>query len=669
MNKLLNTNETAKRLGTSKSYICRLCKTNQLPGAIKKNGCWQIPSTADVRMSEAVAADAAIPDELWGVPPVKQQEAIRRSGLLKELSKHVARIVIDGGLRTYAYESFAIARSIPVSSLLRWRKAYRLHGLVGLVDSRGGCANPSDQISPTAFDFFRSLYLDPRQMSVKLCWQMIRELDSSESRGWHIPPLHSMHRLVNQIPLGARVLHREGLTKYEALCAPYILKDIETIKPGEIWVGDHHQCNCWVRYRNRWVRPWLTAWQDMRSRAMLGWYVSACPNQTTIMRSMKRAVEVYGPPDAVKIDNGKDYDSQMFTGTTKAARHALTRKKVLKAGYIDEPIVAGIYAMLDISVSFAIPYNAKAKPIERFFDTFDRQFIKAIETYCGKDIPRRPADIQKMLEDEAVIARAETIESFADKARTYFTDTYNRSAHTGDGMDGRSPDDVMNTRESRRAVAEGVLELLMRVWSGELVVGKNGVKFKGIWYGQYDQELLIRQGHKVRVAYDPDDVSKIWVYDAKTMKLITRAWQARLVAYGHTVDVNEDDVREGMRMARRAKKIVEEYSDASLIAQSDITTLAMKAMQADVLPPAEPARSVAIRPVRTPLDGQVAEHRRRKNQEILQQAIGTQDRKKLDFDLESINPHRQSRHREPLDFGVDTTNAYGNLENEGFSDE
>ena len=67
---------------------------------------------------------------------------------------------------------------------------------------------------------------------------------------------------------------------------------------------------------------------------------------------MKRAIEVYGPPDAVKIDNGKDYDSQMFTGTTKAARHALTRRKVLKAGYIDEPAIAGIYAMLDISVSF-----------------------------------------------------------------------------------------------------------------------------------------------------------------------------------------------------------------------------------------------------------------------------------------------------------------------------
>ncbi len=647
MSNYLDIKTTANRLGTSKQYISRLCRAGKLPGAVKKNGYWQIPSTADVRMGESVTTDPAVPDELWGISPVKQQEAIRRSGLLKELSKHLARTVMDGGLRTYAYESFAAARDIPVSSLLRWRTAYRKHGLVGLVDSRGGCATSSAQITPDAFEFFRSLYLDPRQMSVKLCWQMTRELNSSESRGWHIPPLHSMHRLVNRIPLGARVLHREGLTKYEALCAPYILKDIKTIKPGEIWVGDHHQCNCWVRYRNRWVRPWLTAWQDMRSRTMLGWYISACPNQTTIMQSMKRAVEVFGPPDAVKIDNGKDYDSQMFTGTTKAQRHALTRRRVLKAGYIDEPIVAGIYAMLDISVSFAIPYNAKAKPIERFFDTFDRQFIKAIETYCGKDIPRRPAELQKMLEDEAVIARAETLESFAGKAGTYFTSTYNRSAHTGDGMDGRSPDDVMNTRESRRAVAEGVLELLMRVWSGELIVGKNGVKFKGIWYGQYDQELLIRQGHKVRVAYDPDDVSKVWVYDAKTMKLITRAWQARLVAYGHTVDVNEDDVREGMRMARRAKKIVEGYSDASLIAQSDITTLAMKAMQADVLPPAEPTRSVSIRPVKTPLDDQVAEHRRRKNQEILQQAIGTQERKKLDFDLESINQHR-SRPRERL---------------------
>ena len=69
----------------------------------------------------------------------------------------------------------------------------------------------------------------------------------------------------------------------------------------------------------------------------------------------------------------------------------------------------------------------------------------------------------------------------------------------------------------------------MRVWSKEIKVGKNGVLVKGLRYGQYDTELLMNQGRMVRAAYDPDDMGKIWVYDAKTLKLITVAEQNRLI--------------------------------------------------------------------------------------------------------------------------------------------
>lgn len=649
MNNYLDINTTANRLNISKRHVCRLCKDGNLHGATKKNGYWQIPPTAHPRLSESVTTDIVVPDELMGISQPKQQEAIRRSGLLKELEKYTGHVLRHGGKRTYAYESFADMQGIAKSSLLRWRAAYRKHGLTGLIDSRGGDIYIGEQITPEAFEYFKNLYLDPRQPSVKLCLQIVEHLNSSESRGWQVPPLHGMYRLVNQIPLGVRVLHREGLTAYEARCAPYLVKDIESIEPGEIWVGDHHQCNCWVRYRNHWVRPWLTAWQDMRSRAIVGWHINAGPNQTTIMRAMKRAIEVFGPPAAVKIDNGKDYDSQMFTGTTKAQRHALTRRKVLKAGYVDEPFVAGIYAMLDISVSFAIPYNAKAKPIERFFDTFDRQLCKTLETYCGKDVPRRPEDIKNILQDEAAISRSFDLDTFAARACEYIETIYNRSAHTGDGMEGKSPEQVMSTRGLKRIILGEVLDLTMKVWSGELIVGKNGVKFRGLWYGQYKQELLVRQGHKVRVAYDPDDVSKVWVYEAKTMKLITDAHQASLTTHSalHGAAVDEDNVREGMRQSRLAKKFMKGFRDASLTANMDTATLAIRAQQESALPPLAPSEKIiSLKPVKAPLNGQVAEHRRLEVKNTLKKAAGA-EQSSLDFDLESINPHR-SRPRERL---------------------
>jgi len=129
-----------------------------------------------------------------------------------------------------------------------------------------------------------------------------------------------------------------------------------------------------------------------------------------------------------------------------------------------------------------------------------------------------------MLKSDKAIKEAYGLESFAAMLDKYI-DVYNNSAHSGRGVDGQTPLQVLSQRASRRVMAAGVLELMMRVWSGELIVGKNGVRFKRMWYGQYDIELLAHQGKKVRVAYDSDDLSKVWVYDATTMRWF--AWPSR----------------------------------------------------------------------------------------------------------------------------------------------
>jgi len=579
--KFINTKEAARICGVSEQQVRVDCTAGKYPGARKEGGAWMIPVNSHADFGrDNLAVGVAIPEELKKISVKKRGEFYRRLGFITSYWQFAASC--DRGLsKRRILELFCFKHRLNVSTFYRWDKNYRENGPLGLIDFRGGDQRKEAAISPLAFEYFQSLYLDPRRPSVKLCLQMVGCLNKSESRGWRLPSLRVMQKLAGTIPLAVQVFHREGVTAYESKCAPYILRDVDSVAPGEVWVGDHHQCNCWVRYRNRWVRPWLTAWQDMRSRMIIGWHISDGPNQTKILLAMKRAIEAYGPPAGVKIDNGKDYDSEMFTGTTK-----IRRRRALNAGYIDEPAVAGIYAMMSIGVSFAIPYNAKAKPIERTFDTIDRQFCKNIETYCGKDVAQRPEAIQKMLQDKAVIARADSLDTFAGRVGGYIVDTYNRSPHTGEGMDGRSPEQVMNTRASKRVFLDGSLDLLMKVWSGELTVGKNGVRFRGLWYGQYNQELLIRQDRKVRVAYDPDDVSRVWVYDSKTMKLITEAEQAQMVAYGAAA--SDGDVREGMRMTRRAKKVVREYCDASLTANMDTVALAMKAQQEAALPPTQP---------------------------------------------------------------------------------
>lgn len=267
------------------------------------------------------------------------------------------------------------------------------------MDLRGRNCDIEEQISPDAFDLFKSMYLTQQRLTVKTCWQNINYENRNQNRGWRIPCLSGMYRYIEKhIPLPVQILHREGLTAYEAKCAPYVEIDPDSIEPNQVWVGDHSQFNCFVRYQNKLIRPWITAWEDLKSRMLVGWHISAVPNQTTILLSMKRAIEKFGPPESVKIDNGKDYDSELFTGTTKKIRKALSK------GYIDEKMLAGIYAMMDISVSFAIPYNAKAKRIERLFATIDSQFTATFDLYCGEDAKRKPEDLVEKIKDPATSA-------------------------------------------------------------------------------------------------------------------------------------------------------------------------------------------------------------------------------------------------------------------------
>ncbi len=626
MTEYVGINRASKLLGVDPRHVRRMCIGGKLPGAVKPDGAggrWQIPITADPRLAAGSVKDN-MPGELDNVPPAKKDKALKILGHLKQCEKFAAAHIQNNGSLTEARTKYCSDHNIGRRSFARWDKKFREGGLLGLIDSRGGGKFIDRMVSPEAFDCFKAMYLTQRKLSVKTCYLNLQYINNDQEKGWNVPPLRSFYRYLQAtIPLGVIILHREGLATYEAKCAPYIQMDPDSVQPGQVWVGDHHQLNCWVRDRGKWIRPWLTAWEDMRSRSIVGRHVSASPNQTTILLAMKRGIEKYGPPDSVKIDNGRDYDSQMWTGTTKAKRRAV------KKGDLDETMVAGLYAMADISVSFSTPYHPQSKPIERFFDTLDCQFTKTFTTYCGKNVAQKPDYLNDLLNSEKAIKEAHTIESFAELLGKYI-DAYNHAAHTGQGMDGRSPVQVMATRTSRRVLAKGVLDLLARNWSGELVVGKNGVKFKKMWYGQYSLELREQLGKKVRVAYDPDDIRKVYVYNATTMRLICIAEQNVLVGYGNKV--SEDALRLAMRKKTQAIRFEKQFVATRQTANTDLTGLTIKAMAEGRQQPDETAQPT-LRPVQTPLNDQVAEHGRQEGLKIVKKAAGTNATLVPDFDF------------------------------------
>jgi transposase InsO family protein len=562
------------------------------------------------------------------IPAGKLEDAQHRVGVVLDFEKFSGSVVRENGTRMEAIAVYCRQHNIKPRTLQRWIARYRDEGWTGLVDTRGRGSGDNGSISDEAFELFKSMWLDPRQPSVVMCLRNIRYENRRQKKSWTIPNLRTMYNIVGRrIPYPSQVLYREGKAAYEAKCAPYVQTDPDSIEPGQIWVGDHHQFNCWIRHNGQWIRPWVTAWEDMRSRAITGFYISLSPNQTTIMLAMKKGVKAFGPPDSVKIDNGKDYDSEMWTGTTKPKRKALPK------GYIDELNMAGLYAMMQISVSFSIPYHPQSKLIERFFDTVDCQFTKTIPTYCGKDSERKPEDLNDMLASQKVIAKALDLDGFT-KLFGQYIEVYNNSSHSGAGMDGRTPAQVLATRTSKRMILDETLELLMKVWSGELLVRKNGVNFRGIYFGQYNFDLMACQGKTVRLAYDPADLRQVDVYDAVTRNLITIADQNQFVNYGSAV--SETHVRNAMQQKTRAAKVMRGYKDSSLIANTDLTSQTIKAMQSEQISSSEQANKT-LRPVLTPLDGQITAHKQLRARAKL---TARPTREKLDLDFSLLLPSK-----------------------------
>lgn len=141
-----------------------------------------------------------------------------------------------------------------------------------------------------------------------------------------IPPnnRHNVNWVIASVSKEERDYMRKGRKDWEA---KHMTKAIRK-KPdlvNDVWFGDHHQFDVFVLdRRGRAVRPWLTAWYDIGSGVLVGWCISTNPNSETIAESFIRAVAekpdspIHGAPNAIYIDNGKDYRSHAFDGEPRS---------------------------------------------------------------------------------------------------------------------------------------------------------------------------------------------------------------------------------------------------------------------------------------------------------------------------------------------------------------
>ena len=588
---LLSVVEVAELKGCSQQYIRRVCENGKLQAKkveVKGRGHatheYRIPLTAldpklqikykrrereaqkqtltiarkDPDYNLALEKPAAQPFDFEAITAEERKHITFWKSIITEWDMFRATSPLPKGEADAQFETFINAKladtkhpvNISVKTLHRKRKALYSQGEAALIDRRGKHNGHAKKLTDEMRKIFEHYYLHQSKKSINLCRFLTQqELVRLYGQAPEMPSPSVFNRAAQSIPIPYVLYFREGEKAYISNCAPYIARMYDDLEPNDIWVADGHTFDVMVQGKdNKPFRPYLSAFMDVRTRKMMGWVVTDSLNGDTTIYALKRGIETYGAPKAILVDNGREYLFQDFSGDAGFRKKAKRQES--------EFIPPTILENLGIDIRVSIPKNARAKAIERAFETVKDTFSKLFDSYTGGNILEKPDHLEKVMKQPDKLV---TIDEFTTHVDTYIKGYYNKQPHSGEGMWGDSPDDVfVELFNEKRVVPKDKLHLMfMRYSGGTMKVGKNGVTLK--IHGeklQYSDEHLWQNyfGRNVYVRYAPDDLSSVRVYDTDN-QFICIANQEKKLSYHATTE----DVREASRKKKAQEKLVKNY--------------------------------------------------------------------------------------------------------------
>jgi transposase InsO family protein len=466
------------------------------------------------------------------------------------------------------------------STLWEWRKRHMEQGPRGLLRKRRSDQGVSRVLSEEDRAQIESLYL--ASGSARAVW---REFQQQTGRriGYHV--VLGVTRSIPQ-PVKDRALR--GAKYFNDRHMGYISPNYDKLKPNDVWVFDHTQFDLFVNAWGRAARPWLTAIMDKKSRYILGWCVSLQPDSLTIASALRMAVLEGGVPQAVHIDNGKDFRSNYLSGPGR------------RIGRIDLPREArGLFQQIrpPVRIIYATPYHPQAKSIERWFRTLHGQFDSGWNSYCGDSPQNRPETCQPLLDEHEDCMHAGNpdgsplprIEELAFGFGAWLAEDYHEQPHKGRGMRNRSPAQVY--RPSGLRVEEGQLDVLLMKHEQRKVI-REAVQLFDRRYEHEGHGLFLHNGHLADIAYDPfgralPDMTQVVV------SCCGQRYLCRHLGEPETYEELQDRLRERRQLKRAVERyIIETHRRAAIQSPGERRQQAAEAAMPAGLDPRAKARAL-----------------------------------------------------------------------------
>ena len=492
--------------------------------------------------------------------------------------------------RTEFAREFAAQKGLSQRTLYRQAESYLEAGAwamkVGKKDGKSYdffkvlalCRKPKQHFTfPSLADraraFIENLWFDKdfaaNNGTIEMLYEKMEEVGNKN--GWDYPSYQTVARYINYLMeerrgKNAQFLAGKGVKEYRNKVMVKASRDTKSLAVMQMVQGDVHTFDCWVKYTHpngkvTAIKPNLVAWVDIRSRAIVSDLMCLHANAQIMKQSLLKLIynEIGGSPCGVpqwiNIDNGKEYTAETLTGRSRKERVSFDSDTV------------GYYRSIGIQDDIrSLPYQPWSKAyIERFFRTVCDKFSRWMASYTGTLTGSRTAgkikkDINGMLERNELL----NLEEFYELWQKWLQDKYHQKEHGGLKKDKEKwlkPAELFANAEERyykpappRSYATMLMMKADRVHVYPTGIHKFGYEYRA-------EDLSDYNNNKVDIRWDPEDVTRLYVYTLDGKK-ICEALSQELLMFAPKVPQKavEEHIKMQNRQLKRDRERLEEYT-------------------------------------------------------------------------------------------------------------
>lgn len=435
------------------------------------------------------------------------------------------------------------------------------------MDWRGKHAGHKKAIPDVVGNIFEGYYLDESRKTVAECIRLTELCLKAVGEEKYLPLASETtfaRYIEREIDFSALQLYRFGEKAFRDKAMSFNRRTYDDLQSNDIWVCDNHTFDVILRdhEEDKPVRVCLTAFLDVRSRKMVGWYVTSSPCSDATLQALRRGIEKYGIPKRILADNGREFVTLDIGGRG----HRKTKK--LKEG---EHVIPTILDHLQVEFRTAAVRNARAKIVERAFLDVKECFSKLFRAFTGGTIAERPERLKQIVKKRVELCPYGEFEQHVDK---YIEGVFNYTESKGVGMNGKTRNQVYaENLIEKRVASQAELNIMMLRNSRMIKMDRGGIVLK--LYGtevvyNSDELLMHHIGDPIYYRYNPDDLSEIRVYDEHDRFICTASQRTALSYFA-----SKEEVAEKMREQRQLEKMVKAYMKEKNIQARDALELIM----------------------------------------------------------------------------------------------